>query len=274
MATTTPATLDLINLIQNLATLNLGYLGVSVTILIVFGGAFYLFNFKPLKDTIERQERTLTDLKTEVEKNLSSSKEEIKEDLKAFQIAQTETISKSVDQKNENLFSDFNSKISDFERDFSEKFSTFAVEKDDALKTVVLAEVSNQIRTLEKTLTATIDKNKTDSTKSLEEIKSSISSLRNELKDLKRKVGELEVFKFSQKGQMGAIYGSVELLKQDIDDNSWRIDGSLEDLNKELKGIELEGEVITRIEEQLVRLADKPKYQPLVEKVRKNYPAI
>ena len=91
------------------------------------------------------------------------------------------------------------------------------------------------------------------------------------LKEVKRKIRELEVFKYSLKGQMGAIYGSIDLLKDAIDENSWNIGGTLEDLFKEIADCKLEGEIITRIEEQLIRLNDKPKYIPLVSKIRKKY---
>ena len=90
-------------------------------------------------------------------------------------------------------------------------------------------------------------------------------------KDLKRTVKELEVFMHGQKGQMGELIGLVELLKEDIADDSWRIESTLEGLEKVISGTTLKGDMITDIEEQLCRLDDKPKYNVLVKKVRKHY---
>ena len=271
MATTTISITEIIDLIENLATLNLGYLGVAVTILVFLGGAFYLFNFKPLKDALERQEKTLSDLEKEVKENLSSSKKEIKEDLEVFKKEQGEDLSKFSKQRDDKLLADIQTKIANFEKEFTQKFDSFAEEKDANLKTIILAEVSNKVRELEKTLSAEISSSKSETEKEIASVKKLFASLQDNLKEVKRKTRELEVFKYSQKGQMGAIYGSIDLLEEAIDEDSWRIDGSLEDLNKEIEDYKLEAEVITRIEEQLVRLDNKPKYAPLVAKIRKKY---
>lgn len=271
MATSTIITSELVSLIESLATLNLGYLGISVTILLFLGGAFYLFNFKPIKDKLEQQEKTLNDLEKEIKENLSSSKKEIKEDIEKFKEEQNKALSDLIKQKDEKILSEIQTKIVSFEKDFTEKFDTFAEEKDENLKTVILAEVSNKVRDLEKSLTAVINTAKSELNKEVVSTKNKVSTLQDSLKEVKRKTRELEVFKYSQKGQMGAIYGSIYLLKEAIDEDSWRINGALEDLSREMDGVKLEGEIITRIEEQLVRLDNKPKYSPLVIKIRKHY---
>ena len=57
MATTSAITVaDSINLITGVANASLGYLTVAVTILALLGTAFYIFNFRPLTKTLERQE--------------------------------------------------------------------------------------------------------------------------------------------------------------------------------------------------------------------------
>lgn len=93
----------------------------------------------------------------------------------------------------------------------------------------------------------------------------------NDFKDLKRTVKELRIFVYAQKGQQGEILETIELLKEDIDENNWRIDGVLEDLEKTIQKIDLKPNLITDIEEQLCRLDDKPKYKFLVSKIRKHY---
>ncbi|NQU77717.1 hypothetical protein HQ544_03395 [Candidatus Falkowbacteria bacterium] len=271
MPTTTVTIIEIADLMEKLATINIGYLGISVTILVLLGGAFYLFNVKPLKDSLGRQEKTLTDLGKEVNENLSSSKKEIKNDLEVFKDIQDENISDLAKQRDGKLLSDIQTKIVSFEKEFTQKFDSFAEEKDANLKTVILAEVGNKVRELEKTLSSTINNLKSETGKEIASVKELLSTLQNNLKEVNRRTRELEVFKYSQQGKMGAIYGSIELLKGAIDEGGWRIEGYLEDLNRELKDINLEGELITRIEEQLVRLVDKPKYSPLVVKIRKHY---
>lgn len=271
MATNTIVIPEIINLISNLATLNLGYLGIAVTILVFLGGAFYLFNFKPLKDNLEKQEKTIDGLKKEVEENLSSSKKEIKEELEEYKKNQDGVVLNLVTQRDDKLLADVQTKIAIFEKEFTQKFDSFVDEKDKNSKTVILAEVSDKIRELEKSLTTIVSSVKTENDKKNTNTEKSFSSLQNDFKELKRCNRKLEVFMYSQKGQMGAIYGSIDLLKDAIDENSWRIDSTLEDLNNEIKGIKLRGDIITRIEEQIVRLNDKPKYLPLVTKLRKHY---
>lgn len=62
-------------LMQSLATTNLGYLGLCVTILLFAGGFFYLFNFKPLQDTIKKQEDELKAITKEINEKLESLSE-------------------------------------------------------------------------------------------------------------------------------------------------------------------------------------------------------
>ena len=121
---------------------------------------------------------------------------------------------------------------------------------------------SPEIKKVEKDLTASLGK------------KADLTSVPSKaaFKDLKRTVKELKVFMHAQKGQMGEIIGLVELLKEDIDDdNGWRIEGVLEDLEKAIGDMNLKGDTITSIEEQLCRLDAIPKYNFLVSKVRKHY---
>jgi len=273
MTTTTITIIEIASLMQNLATLNLAYLGIAVTILVLLGGAFYLFNFKPLKDSSERYEKILIELGKEVKENLTLSKIEIKEDLVNFKKEQEENTSNFIEQNSEKLLSDIQAKLSNFEKDFTQKFNSFAEEKDENLKTVILANVSDKERVLEKSLSSYIDKTKVELEKEITSLKGKLVLLQEDFKDLKRRTRELEVYKYSQKGQMGAIYGSIDLLEDAINENSWRIEGSLDDLFQEIGDISLEGELITRVEEQLTRLDDKPKYAPLVTKIRKKYQA-
>jgi|GEM_PF-6218190 len=72
IATTSIAVSDLISLTQNIATLNLGYLGVCVTIILFAGGFFYVFNFGPLQKSFEKQEGQLGLISKEVDSKIDS----------------------------------------------------------------------------------------------------------------------------------------------------------------------------------------------------------
>lgn len=265
------ATSEIIDFVNYISSINLGYLGLAITILVFLGGAFYLFNFKPLQDRLEKQEKIFDDLKKQLVDDVKTSQTNIKGELEDFKSTQTETVFNLVNQENNKLLSDIENKILTFEKEFTENFNSFTDQKDADQKAVILSEINNKIRELEKNLTAMVSVLKTENGKEVDDVKKSIFSLNTSFKELKRTNRILEVFMYSQKGQMGAIYGSIDLLKDAIDEDSWRIDGSLEDLNKEMSGVKLDGELITRIEEQLVRLKDKLKYLPLVDKIRKHY---
>lgn len=277
MTTTTPisienvTSIDIIDLVNNLVTINLGYLGIAVTILVVLGGAFYLFNFKPLKDGLKEQEGTLNALEKEVKENLSSSKDEIKEDLEIFKKEQEGSLSRLASERDGKILSDIKTQIVIFEKTFSEKFDSFAAEKDENLKKIILAEVNDKIRDLEKNITSIIKTSQSETETIIKSLQQSINNLQKNQKESSRKIRFLEVYKYSQEGKMGAIYGTIDLLGEAIDDNSWEIEGSLDDLYKEIKDHTLESDVITRIEEQLVKLDNEKKYDPLVKKIRDNY---
>ena len=111
---------------------------------------------------LKGKEKTLTDLEKEIKENLSSSKKEIKEELNIFKDEQIKTVSNIFEQKADKLLSDIQTKIANFDKEFTQKFDSFAEEKDVSLKTVILAEVSNKVRELEKSLSFAIDTSKTE----------------------------------------------------------------------------------------------------------------
>lgn len=79
----TDNSLELAKLVNDIALTNLGYLTLSVTIVLAAGGFFYLFNFKPLQRSIEEQDSELKSLKREIETKTDELREtaffEIKE---------------------------------------------------------------------------------------------------------------------------------------------------------------------------------------------------
>ena len=262
---------DILDLTEMLAMLNLGYLGISVTIMALVGAAFYFFSIKPLKDTIDQQKQTLENLKKEVKSTSIESQKKFERDLQSFEEKQTEETTSLVKQKNDLLASSIKAQIAIFEKEVSEKIDSVTEKKDDELKVIILSEIDNRLRVLEKSLNTEINKTKDVLNKQILSQKETLESLNKITKKLKRRIKELEVYRYSKEGQMGAIYGLIELLKESIDEKiDWRITKNLEALEKEIKGIILVGDVITRIEEQLCRIEEK-KYNLLIEGVRSQY---
>jgi len=138
----------------------------------------------------------------------------------------------------------------------------------------MISEMTHRMGTLEKNLLSVIKISKEDLEKNIVGASREINRLKSETKEIKTDVKELKVYKFGQKGQMGAIIYSIELLKEDIDEKDrfdWRIPSRLEDLKTNIKGCPLDPEYITQIEEQLARIEAEKKYNVLIKELREQY---
>lgn len=115
---------DLINLLQGISSQNLGYLGLCVTIILAAGGLtggfYYLFNFKPLTESIRKQEEELARIKTEVELRIEQMKQQTTElrtslDQTALQIEKIKNEAFKKLQETEQQFKDF---VADSKKEF------------------------------------------------------------------------------------------------------------------------------------------------------------
>ena len=272
--TTTIDVIQLIGLSRDIAQLNLGYLGISVAILGVLGGVFIYFNIKPLKDALDKQEASINILKKETEALLEKSKEQSDETLENFKKDQTSALSILLDKRLEKMKLEMKNEIVETEKSISEKIDEISEGKDAKLKELILSEMTNRVSVLEKSLLTEIKKSKESIEVKIETTDTGIRRLKSSVKDLNRDIKELKVYRYAQEGKMGAIIYSIELLKEDIDEkdmNDWRIPGRLENLKTNIKGISLDPEYITQIEEQLVRIDGEKKYSVLIKEVRDQY---
>lgn len=260
ISTSTINVIDLINFSKDIAQLNLGYLGISVAILGVLGGVFIYFNIKPLKDALDKQENTINDLKKEAGDLLSQSGTQTQKTLDDFKSDQSTELSSTLKQQKENIDLEVANKIKEVESSLLEKIGSISDSKDVKLKEIILSEVTNRLAVVEKNLTSMINASKED-----------IVGLKSTIKDVQRDVKELKVYKYSKENQMGAIIGSIELLKEDIDTNRWSILNSLERLKGEIKDKVVAPQYVAQIEEQIVRLKDNPKYRVIIKDIRKEY---
>ncbi len=89
---------EITHFIETITTLNLGYLGLSVTILVFLGGAFYLFNFKPLKETIEKNEKRLMESENKLEGELLKFQDHQESRLDEFYLKTKEVKDKQTEQ--------------------------------------------------------------------------------------------------------------------------------------------------------------------------------
>ena len=261
------STNDLLSFSKDIAQLNLGYLGISVAIL----GIFIYFNFKSLKDALDKQEKSIENLKKEAGKLLQDSEEQSEESLKKFQISQKEDLTSTLERQKENIDLEIKNKVKETESSLLKVIDDVSENKDIKLKEIILSESANRLASLEKNLTATINSLKIELNKITTETNTSMSGLNLGIKNIKRDIKELKIYKYSKEGQMGAIIGSISLLKEDIDEKRWSILRSLESLSKEINDIILEPQYIADIEEQLARIENEPKYKIIIAEIRKKY---
>lgn len=266
ISTTTLTVADLVGFSQGIAQLNLGYLGISVAILGVLGGVFVYFNIKPLKDGLDKQEKSLEDLRTEARGLLSLSKEQSDRALENFKQSQNESISASLKRQKESLDLETTNKVQNSEKVLTEKIEIVSEEKDTKLKEILLSEVANHSALLEKALTSEITKAKEALNKELAETKQNLTGLGARLKEAEEKIKELQVYKFSKEGRMGAIIYSIDLLKDAVDEYlrfkkdgiekslEWKVSMRLKELTEQVGAYTLETRYIAQIEEQLARI--------------------
>lgn len=255
------------DLVDQVITYNLGYLGIAVGIIVALGGAFYLFNFRPLKDALSKQESELGEqaqLLKDTEENLR------KETLSRLDDA-TDKVASLQETNKQEILSLVEEKLIESEALVSREIEASMRRETKSIKEQLLIEMKNLLLTSESELKEqinTLDKQLVQEAGSLD-IK--ISSLKNKMDDVNRRIRELEVYKYSKEGQMGAIYGLVDLLNEAITNKEgWRINRYLDLLRKEIDGCYIDADIVSNIEEQLERLKEK-KFDQIKKLIRDAY---
>ncbi len=245
---------EIINLSQGLATLNLGYLGISVTIIALLGGSFYLFNVKPLKDTLSKQEDALNSLKNEVKSSFVRAEESLKSSVDVFRESYSEELAVILRQQEEKIISNSQSQMAILDKELSEKIDAVAKEKDDNLKVVLLSEIGNQIRSLEKTLSTTLDEYKVSNSIEVRSLEKKIDS---GLRELNITVKELEAFKYHSEGKMGGILSLMEVLEERIEYKPHLLSFILEEMKARISQYSLHKEDADRLKDLLAKIKQK-----------------
>ncbi len=220
---------QLVEMTNHLASINAVYLGISVTILGFMAGALYLFNTRPLSEKLAKQEERLLEMEIEVRKNLSSSKTEIRSDLEKFKIENKDEVNSVIGQKHETLLSEVGTKIAVFESTFTKKFDVFASSKDEDLKMIILAELSNQIRNLEKSLNEKIDSQTSKLTSLIKSAQDVADSALKKANRFKVEMLDLQIEYHNRKNQIGELGKMIEKLLA-ANERGWGVDKVLIDI--------------------------------------------
>ncbi len=285
ISTSTISALDLLNISKDVAQLNLGYLGISVGIIGVLGGIFVYFNLNPLKEKLNKQEEKIENLRTEARDLLNQSKDQVEKTLNEFTINQSKKVISVIKRQKNEMDLETKNKIQVAQAFLLDRIENISESKDLKLKEIVLAETSNQLATLEKNLNSNISLTKEEI---LKQIKLTGDGFRMIIKELNKKIKELQVYKFSKEGQMGAIIISIELLEDSIDEYvklkerlkgklkvpfdaetfGWEVVNKLNGLIKEIGDNLLEEAYISRINSQINKIEDESAFSVLINQLK------
>jgi len=211
-------------------------------------------------------------LKETTEKLMQQLKQQNADELKNFKEEVEKDMTLVLKQQRENIELETKNKLQQDHKDLLEKIEIISEDKDIKLKELIASTTNNSISDLEKKLIKEIASIKEGLTKSLAEKDKAISSLKTDVRSVRREVKELKIDKYSRENKMGAILIPARLLGEDIENKEdWRIPDDLKILLKEIEGTALEPSHISFIEERLSKIENDPRYKLLVEQIRKKY---
>lgn len=262
--------------VKDIAQLNLEYLGIAVTIALgafaLLGGIFYLFNVKPLKDSLDRQERLVRESEANNNKRFDSLKSETVQTIEEFKGEQAQGVKDVLAKNSENIDLETKTKLANYEGVLSKLVESVSEQKDIKLKEVISVDTDAKLLRLDKAITTTVAGSTEAINKQLSLLSSKIDRLSLKVDEQEEDIIELQVFKYDKEGKMGSIIGSVELLKRAVDkkQSDWQISRRLKTLAEQIKGIILDADIITDIEKQLQKLDSRKEFTPLITLVRQN----
>lgn len=239
--------IDLINLSKDIAQINLGYLGISVTILGVIGGFFVYFNIKPLQEKLNKQEEAIKDVKEKAVNLLKESESQTQSSLKIFEEKQLLLLETALEQQENTVYLEVANKIKSAEVLLLEKIDSISDDKDEKLKEILLSEMTNKILSLEKSLTAVVDEK--------------LSKLKSEfdlsLVKIKSDLLELKAYKYDMEGKMGGIIFSIEAVEKSFKDEPHLLKYKLQALKEKIGKYILDPELFIRLKTILKKIEEK-----------------
>ncbi|OGM94189.1 hypothetical protein A2524_00750 [Candidatus Wolfebacteria bacterium RIFOXYD12_FULL_48_21] len=215
---------------RHLSTQSVEYLGIAIGVITLLGGGFYFFSLRPLEKGLDEQEKQIENQKKEVERLIKEEIEKAKKDIKALVVESTvKDISIAVSQSRE------------------------SIEKE-----------LNGIRTK----LSSLDITRAEQSKEVQSIKKDQGATKTYLRDVDFRLRDLEIYKYSKEGQMGAIYVAIETIKKAIGTlEDWRIPYLLDSLEKEIDGLTLDFDIKNKIGDILSSI-ENTEHKQLTVKLR------
>lgn len=269
IATSTISILDLLNVSRDIAQLNASYLGISVVILGSFGGIFVYINLKPIREMLNKQEKTISDLKDEADGLLDESKKQTGLTLEDFKATQEMSLQKLLGEKYIKITAETKEVVLNYELVLFDKVDKLYKKEFSDFKSELIMTAKNQILESESKIQKNINIEDKITAEKLEKLKNENATLKSDLSEMQIIVKELEVEKFEKNGQQGAILRLIELLKIDIDRNyDWSIASRLINIKKYLKEHTVRHEVNVKLNIELARLDTNVNYKTQLSEIR------
>lgn len=211
--------------------------------------------------------------------NITANKreiEKIKDDLLSStknEIASSEVkIIEKIQNKNENELKSMKSELSSITENEVITSESRIFEKTSALISKEVQKASTNSQNVLKNSQLTYEAKVTKQIESIE--KKSIATNMTAEKTLKGisaieiRLKELEAFKYSQQGKMGAIIKQIELLEYDIENREWNLVYRLPEIKDELKNCILNVEQSGKLKLLLSKIK-KEEYMPIISEIQK-----
>lgn len=245
---------DLINLSNDIAQLNLGYLGISVAILGVLGGVFIYFNIKPIQEKLGKQEDVINALKKEANDLLKEADVQIQTALEEFEQKQATLLSAEFEQQKETVYLEVTNKIQVAESDILEKVNSISDDKDTKLKEILLSEMTNKILSLEKSMTYLFEEYKKTNDEKFSSFEKSTNA---KVSQIAGDLLELKAYKYDMEGKMGGIIYTIAAVEKCLEDEPYLLKYRLDDLKKKIGNYHLTPELFIRLKASLSKIESK-----------------
>ena len=226
----TNISLNSLDIISELASINASYLGISIAVILFIGGFAYFLNIKPLEKKINTrisaQEANFKKVRVETARLLRIQEATNKQRFDEFEIDIDTMLDNEFSRRDEVLKSELDARISNLSKENFVK-QEFLLEKITELEKIAITNKA--------------------------EVTASIVSLKNNLKDTTRRIMELEQYKYSKENKMGGFIRVVDLIDMVAKGNTdeWRLESYLDLMLEELDGAKLTSEHVSSAESVL-----------------------
>jgi len=154
------------------------------------------------------------------------------------------------------------SEVKTSEANLIEKTNAATQREIEKASTNILNIAKNEILTHKAEITKLIE----NSAKILESTSSSIKTIEEKLPELGARLRELEVYKYSKEGKLGAIIGLIELLEYDLEYRSWNLKYRLPEILEGVKNAQLYPEHGEKLIGLLGKIEDD-KYKDIIKEI-------